>query len=288
MRDYIYGNEISARYPMVSVSIEEITPEVAAAMLERNVNNRNPKREPIYKAIVDGEWKLNGATIVFSEEGELIDGQNRLMACVKANMPIVTFVVRGIDKDAQITMDMGVKRQVADFLKIRGYTESSNVAAIGSAMYKAETSGIAAAFTKANGSEYTVMSTVNFIDEVYEDRIRPILRPCTRVSNMYKGVSRGAIGVLYDRFRSVDEDDAAEFIKQLLKVSVPCKTMLLLQRKLEVNANNKQGRMPQEIIAALIVKTWNAYMTGEHKAMLRYAAGGSRPEPFPEIFEGWD
>ncbi len=288
MRDYVFGTEVSLRYPMVRISIEEITPDVAAAMLELNVNNRNPKREPICRAILDGEWSLNGATIVFSDDGELLDGQNRLMACVEAGIPIVTIVVRGVGKSAQLTMDMGVKRQVADFLKMRGYKEASTVAAIGTAMYKAETFGLSAAFSKTNGSEFTVLATVNYIDGVYEERIKPILRTCRKVSNTYRGVSLGTIGVLYDRFRAIDEEDAVVFAKQLLKVEIPCKTMLLLHRKLEENAMSGQGRMPQEVIAALVVKTWNAYMTGEDKKMLKYTAGGAHRESFPEVFEGWN
>jgi hypothetical protein len=33
----------------------------------------------------------------------------------------------------------------------------------------------------------------------------------------------------------------------------------------------------------LIVKAWNAYRAGEPVKVLKYRAGGDKPEPFPEL-----
>ena len=71
---YIYGREVSHEYPGVTMGIEMIYPDVAAEMLKTNIRNRDKKNEPLKKAIEDNEWTLNGSTIVFSDDGVLLDG----------------------------------------------------------------------------------------------------------------------------------------------------------------------------------------------------------------------
>ena len=71
---YTYGDDVSDIYPNVTISIERIYPDVAKRMLRANVNNRSMKRESIAKAITNEEWVLNGATVVFSDTGVLLDG----------------------------------------------------------------------------------------------------------------------------------------------------------------------------------------------------------------------
>ena len=118
---YIYGRDVSKEYSGVTINIERITPDIAADMLKANVRNRDMKNEPLKKAIDGNEWLLNGATIVFSADGVLLDGQNRLKACVDSDTPIDVIVVRGISEEAQQTMDVGAKRNLRDWAKMNGY-----------------------------------------------------------------------------------------------------------------------------------------------------------------------
>ncbi|MBQ9648138.1 MAG: hypothetical protein IJV43_07270 [Oscillospiraceae bacterium] len=283
----IYGKRIEHLYPNVRITIERITPEVAEKMLETNIGNRDPKREPLVDAIANGEWLLNGATIVFDMADNLIDGQNRLMACVKAKEPIDTIVVRGIERAAQITMDSGVKRKLEDYLKLDGYKSYTKVGSIGSALLRADTVGLTAAFRKPNGSDYTIKTQREFIRDNYETRIKPLVQPCVSVSNAYKGVSTSTVGALFDVFRKSD-DDFNDFVEQLLNRRQTCTSVRILQNRLNDNAENRQGRFPQVMIAALIVKTWNAYMRGDDISCLRYRQGGAHPESFPEIVLGYE
>ena len=91
--DTARGADVSHLYKGVEISIERIGPEAAKEMLECNVDNRSPKKSALAKALEDGEWQLNGETIVFSDTGRLIDGQNRLIAVIKTGVPIDTIVV---------------------------------------------------------------------------------------------------------------------------------------------------------------------------------------------------
>lgn len=285
---YVYGSNIEHLYPNVRITIEMITPSIAKEMMVANIGNRNPKREPLAKAIKSGEWTLNGATIVFDENGILIDGQNRLMACIKTGMPIETIVVRGIKKSAQITMDSGCKRQLSDYLKMDGYTNCTTVGAIGLKLYCKDVFGLDAAFNKAKPDQATIKTVYEFIRKNYESRIEPLVHTSMMVRNEFKGFESGTCGVLFDTFRTAGDENLNEFIDQLLYKKAACSSIRLLQGRLRSNADSKQGRLPQKVIAALTIKAWNAYMRGDEVTFLRFTQGGARPESFPEIYIGYD
>lgn len=272
------------RYPGVSVSIEHITPSVARSMLGANTHNRNMNRfEPISKALRNGEWRLNGSTIVFSDDGVLLDGQHRLSACVKTGIPFDTIVVRGVGQRQQMTIDVGTKRKVSDFLKLDGYPDSTLVASIGNAIFRADTLGLAESFTRAGAEKNTLIATVDFIEANYEDRIEPLKAPVRTVSHRYRGVFSSTIGPLFDAFRKAGDEDFNCFIDQLNGKGDPCHTVGLLISRLNENARRTSGKLTQKVVAALFIKAWNAYLTGEHLGTLAYRQGGAHPETFPEV-----
>jgi len=286
--EYVYGIKAWDKFPGVTVCLEVITPSTAIAMLETNVNNRSLKREPLEDAIENGEWVLTNDMLVFSDEGELLNGQNRLTACVKTGKPIVVFVARGFKKEWQVAMDGGVKRQVADFLKMLGYKNSTKVSTVGTALCRAEKRGISAVFGKKNSDTLTTAETLDFIIANYDSRIKPIVHDCMVVASKYKGVSNGTLGVVFDAFRSADVESYTAFVGMLKGDYEADWNVGLLKDKLSSNAQRKDGRLPQNIVAALIVKAWNAYMLGEKVKQLKFQAGGVHPEQFPEIFTGWE
>lgn len=284
----VYGQPISHAYPTVSISIERITPEVAEEMLKRNIANRDRKREPLVKAIEDGEWLLNGATIVFSDKGVLLDGQNRLYACVSSGMPIDTIVVRGIVLDAQETMDTNVKRSVSDYLKMRGYPEYSVVGSIGSALYRAELFGIERAFRKPNGNDITLKGTLKYIESNYAGKIAPIKQLCRSISHRYRGFNTGTSAILLNEFSKAGDENMRDFVRKLVEGDQTCNAIFLLSKQLTNNAMSRTGKLPQWVIAALCIKAWNSYILGTEMHQLRFTTGGAKPEQFPEIFFGYD
>ena len=70
-------------------TLETITPSIAAAWLARNMNNRRPNQriiDELAAAITAGLWHTTHQGIAFDELGQLIDGQHRLLAIVKAGV----------------------------------------------------------------------------------------------------------------------------------------------------------------------------------------------------------
>jgi hypothetical protein len=115
----------------MNTKIETITVNEAKRLLDNNIKNRRITRANvsfIKRALVNGEYKLNGETIVVAEDGTLLDGQHRLTAVVETGIPMTTFVVRGIDKNNFKTINTGKSRNAADIFSIEGVKNAATIA----------------------------------------------------------------------------------------------------------------------------------------------------------------
>ena len=100
-----------------------ITPEMAQEMLAKSEGNRPIKRatvEMYARDMLNGNWKVNGETIVFDEAGVLRDGHHRLSAIIKANKPVLMCVIYGAPETT--IFDNGVPRSARDQLIMNGGT----------------------------------------------------------------------------------------------------------------------------------------------------------------------
>jgi hypothetical protein len=77
----------------------------------------------------EGNWKITGDTIKFSDIGYLRDGQNRLEACVKAGVAFTTHVVFGLDDAVFPWLDRTKTRSPGDALHIDGVNNGKEAAA---------------------------------------------------------------------------------------------------------------------------------------------------------------
>lgn len=112
------------------VKLVTITPEMAEIMLEKNIANRKVNQANVNRIAADmatGNYKLNGETIKISPSHEILDGQHRLLACVKSNMPFTTYIVYNVEREAIGTIDMGKGRSVADSLNVMGCNIKSGI-----------------------------------------------------------------------------------------------------------------------------------------------------------------
>ena len=91
-----------------------VTPELAQEWLDRfNLSNRKIQKShvnAIARDIRAGNWMMNAQPIAFSgspflEHALLLNGQHRLQAVIKADMPIEVMVATGLDEEAFATFD---------------------------------------------------------------------------------------------------------------------------------------------------------------------------------------
>lgn len=114
----------------LKVETRTITPADAEKLLRRNGVNRALNKHVVARYMSDmqtGQWKLNGEAVIVNGTGELKNGQHRLTACVKANVPFTTLFVSGVKDDAMATIDSGASRSLADVLTLQGYAHKDAI-----------------------------------------------------------------------------------------------------------------------------------------------------------------
>ena len=116
----------------VELSKALITPEIAKRFLENNPINRRASEVKIKEYALDmlnNDFLFAGHTVCLSDTGKLLDGQQRLMACVQTNKPFHTILVENLPEEVIRVIDSGKKRTYADQLKMDGYKKPGLLAA---------------------------------------------------------------------------------------------------------------------------------------------------------------
>lgn len=115
------------------IEVLEVTPDLAHEWLGHNEGNRNVRSHQVNayaRDMREGRWQFNGDSIRIAADGTLLDGQHRLLAVIKAGIPIQAVVISGLPREAQDTMDAGAKRSASDQLRRRGVARAPIVAGV--------------------------------------------------------------------------------------------------------------------------------------------------------------
>lgn len=130
----------------VRASIKLINAELAKTLLERSkgvVKNRRISQTKVSQyrdMMLNGQWKLNGETLILNKEGYVIDGQHRLKAVIEAavvqpDIQIPLLVTEGVEDSAMATIDQGLSRTIGHAADLSGRDAKSNHLAITKALY---------------------------------------------------------------------------------------------------------------------------------------------------------
>lgn len=178
----------------MKTQIKEITPKWASQILQtRNPLNRNISRPLVEKLVRDikaGAWVVTHQGIALDDKGDLIDGQHRLEAVRQANVSVKMQVTFGLPAKFQLNgttantfevIDCGRPRSVPQMLSLRGWKNSTRVAAVARALVN----------WSVGYEDWVAMSTVqtekvlfqvgNSIDYMVKGSISAINRPTATV-----------------------------------------------------------------------------------------------------------
>lgn len=101
-----------------------LSPDAAALLLKNhNFKNRGLKKHQkafLQRQIEGGKFVYNGETIIVGDNGQIMNGQHRLAACVATGKAIEVLIVFGIPAAAFVTVDQGARRNGGDLLSIDG------------------------------------------------------------------------------------------------------------------------------------------------------------------------
>lgn len=257
---------------MIQSSVEEITPDMARELLERNQNNRRAKPgviERIASDIKKGRWKLNGEAIIIAESGRLLDGQNRLNGCIKANMPIKSIVVRGAEEEVFDTLDSGASRTVSDVFKIRGEIHSATLANSVAILWRHMGSGIQfESFYPSPPAAEEVLAMC------------PGIREAVKMSTPLKSrlMPSSVVAALYYLFHDIDMELADKWFGAIAHGDEDVQQFNLLRQRLVKN-QEALARLPRSIVIAYCIKAWNMARTKQNATRISL----SPEEAFPGI-----
>ncbi|MEU6990308.1 hypothetical protein ABZ953_06555 [Streptomyces sp. NPDC046465] len=266
----------AARGPQYKVM--EVTPDLAEKWLAQNTHNRNLREKAVMAYARDMEsrnWAENGESIKFAKDGTLLDGQHRLQAIALSGVTVKMLVVTGLENRSQETMDDGRKRTLSDALHLRGETNS---VILGSLLRRALMWEMG---QYRNSGAYTPTNTecLTYLLEHPDVRVSASaaasLRKPTRLP-------ASVLGLTHWVFSRIDMEDTTWFFDRLgsgvgLEQYHPVWTL----RKRAAEAADSQGRVPEDMLLAFVIKAWDAYRDGDEMRLLRFKPGGATPERFP-------
>lgn len=267
----------------MSATIQTISPKDAAVMLKSNVSNRpidNRVVTSYAEAMMRGEWVLNGEAIIVSDDGVLLDGQHRLAACVKANIPMTAVVVQGIPRAAQATIDRGKGRTPGNVLHLLGEQNANATAGALSFMFRYFNDNIS---TDTRSTAPSTMQMIGLLEN------NPGIRDSVRIIEHLRtrGFAKPSMLAAFHYIFGMDdpnEDNALRdaFFDQLridFNGERHSSTSLLFSR-LVANASSKTAKMPAAVTAALFIKAWKAFKDGMQLKALRW---NPAIEDFPKL-----
>jgi hypothetical protein len=122
-------------------SIIRITPDMAPSLLamKRPGGKRNQVAVSAYaQSMRAGEWVLNGMPLILSRGGFLLDGLQRLYACIEAKVPFITVLAENVPDDTVHTIDQQRRRSFTGVLETRGIPRPAAVASLLSKLIRYE------------------------------------------------------------------------------------------------------------------------------------------------------
>jgi len=266
----------------LQTEVVTITPEMASRILDANRDNRKIRQQIVERYARDirhGNWKLNGEAVKIANDGTLIDGQHRLFACVEANTPFDTVVVRGLTFEVRETMDTGAKRSLGDVLRWKG---EANVAALAAAIE-------ACLCWDENGAPTNRGATHSNSERLAWLEANPDVRDAVRIWHPLVAaplrITSAGGSPFYLRAARLAPSEAESFV-HLLKTGTnltednPINRM----RNWSFRAGAAKGRFAREEYSAVLVKAWNAWVLGRPMKHLSWRRGGVNPEEFPTMF----
>lgn len=263
----------------VKAEVVTITPELAEDFLKMNTMNRK-KDEKVIRQYADamskGKWILNGTPITISNDNILLDGQNRLYACVKSGVPFQTLFVWGIDKDAFKTIDIGKTRTSADVCYIGGIEDANQMSSLivryfslcSKSVRQFSGGGIRLCNIKRGREEAFEYYTANTESCKMANKIG---RECYKKRRLLSQSTVGGYALYLHNELGHSFDLIESFFMQVFTgQNITNPVTIALQDKLLRHAMKERHYTAQEL-TAYIHKAWNAFVTGKEIRQLKYS-----------------
>ena len=259
-------------------SIETITPQMADKYLAMSPENRVTKTttrvaNTYAEAMKRGEWRLNGECIVFDKEGRPLDGHHRLIAVTIAGIPVTFSVCRGVDREAFTTYNCGLRTNLAQILGMKQVKNSNLIMGmIGININLCNTGRIRANNGMSSGSTRTVTSDYNvyIADQKSYDDTAELANRLNAYGKVLKTTWIGGVYYFLTHKGGYTPLEVLPFFEALCHLETsgvtPCDTL----RNFIIRHRMSNMKIEDGFLAALLIKAWNAYITGRTIKQIRF------------------
>jgi hypothetical protein len=250
-----------------------ITPSMAKSILENNFKNRKVHQNRVDQYandMLNGKWKSNtGEVLKITKSKRFVDGQHRLHAVIKANIPVEFYIITNVDDDVFDVLDSGRPRNTSDIFYISEVKNGNGISSMINQYLVLKKGFISAqSASRQKNTSQDILSFYNENPEYYQ-------LVYSYVSSWYhsfgKVITCSTIGGYYLFLKDIDEDDAKKFMNELCTgADISNNCILLLRHKLINDRTSKLTKMPVKLKHAFIIKTWNYFRTNQKVNILRF------------------
>ncbi len=264
------------------VYIEKVTPKMATTWLESNKKNRNlnTRRVAFYlDQMKKGQWQFVGDSIRFDWNGDLVDGQHRLVALQQYGQPLEFVIVDGLDPEATVVIDTGKVRSAGDAVQMLGVSYATTIAAAARIiiMFKAgRYSQGNDRFDGAKGISNTEIVTFIKKHPGMEDMTSYVLG----LQHQFRYIPGAALCALYYILAAKNATKAETFFEKYasgIDLGERSPVRILRQRLLQDQSN--QSKYSQRDKMALFIHAWNSYVRGKELENVKVRGDYEFPQP---------
>lgn len=261
-----------------------ITPEAADKILREHNRPEGNRRilatqlSLLSRSILAGDFILTGETIIFDTNGNVINGQHRLTACVEANRSIPALVVLGVAANAFSVLDQHAKRTVGQVLQMLNHTNANALGASLMVLNNFLSTGI----MYRAGHGMTVGENLRLLAEHpgLHNTIA-FLGSHAKGTRLFGSTSIPIVG--HYVFRHIDPAAADLFFASFIDFKIPdgvqWEAPHLLLKRLSSAGMDRGKKLVPRLVSALLIKAWNAYYENRPCKVLKF----SDEEDYPMV-----
>jgi hypothetical protein len=250
----------------ITYEMAQITPAHAKDWLQVRRTEKRPNRQQI-RAYADDmrarRWMPNGDPIIFGKSGSLLSGVLRLMACIDADTPFASLIIRGVDDEHFETIDSVRRRTVGDILTIRQEPNGRMLAAALGVLWRYANDD----YVSPRRSSPSAQALLRVLEN--NPGIRDSMKLAQDASRFMSAAVAGALHYLFTR---ADAANADLFFEQLLDEEISTGPLFLLRQQLAA-LRDARGSKSQGVLLALCIKAWEAFSSNSEMKQLRFVPG---------------
>jgi hypothetical protein len=264
--DRLFDVEQALAVKDVTASIVTVTSEGAKNLLTINTWNRKPSMATVRRYMRDmraERWLFSGSSIVISDKGRLLDGQQRLMALRMVGEPQDFVLVRGVNEAAFGSIDSAGTRGFAKILDGMGMPRARALAGAVVFLWRIESGAY-------HGGD--IPSPAELLEIFERHRAGMKLAVERRGGDTLTGLTP-SVSTILDYITFTESPSLAPAFWAKLNGIGDFKEgdpVLALRRKLERNRSGSEvGKAPPRDLLLWAMTAWRAYLKGETIRSLR-------------------